>query len=343
MLVQPAGGGRRGGPGGAVTLVIGGDIGGTNTRLTLFEAAGPALEVRAERSFPSAGYPALDDVVRDFLALTGAAPELACFGIAGPVSGRTARTTNLAWRIDAASIERTFAIRRVRLINDLEATAWGIDDLGPADRCELQAGAPGAIGNRAVIAAGTGLGEAGALWDGRGHQPWATEGGHACFAPRTEVEIELLRFLARRFPRVSWERVVSGRGLVNLYDFLLEHRGARTEPWLAEEMATGDPAAAISAAARAGRCALCAEAVALFVGLYGAEAGNLALKVMARGGVFLGGGIAPKLLDELRGPAFLEAFLAKGRMRPLLEAMPVQVILNERAALVGTARAALAP
>ena len=324
-----------------MTLVIGGDIGGTKTRLCLFEASGETLEMRAERTFQSIGYPALDDIVRDFLALTGARAELACFGIAGPVAGRTARTTNLAWRIDAGAIERAFGFRRVRLINDLEAIAWGIGDLGADDICELQPGAPGAVGNRAVIAAGTGLGEAGSYWDGRRHRPWATEGGHACFAPRDELEIELLRFLARRFPRVSWERVVSGRGLVNIYDFLLEHRGARSEPWLAEEMAAGDPAAAISQAARAGRNELCAEAVGLFVSLYGAEAGNLALKVLAKGGVYLGGGIAPKLLEELKKPAFLESFLAKGRMRPLLEAMPVRVILDDRAALAGTARAAL--
>jgi glucokinase len=324
-----------------VTLVIGGDIGGTKTRLCLFEASAETLEVRAERTFQSIGYPALDDVVRDFLALTGARAELACFGIAGPVAGRTARTTNLAWRIDADAIERAFGFRRVRLINDLEAIAWGIGDLGAGDVCELQPGAPGAAGNRAVIAAGTGLGEAGSYWDGRRHRPWATEGGHACFAPRDELEIELLRFLARRFPRVSWERVVSGRGLVNIYDFLLEHRGAASEPWLAEEMAAGDPAAAISQAARAGRSELCAEAVGLFVSLYGAEAGNLALKVLAEGGVYLGGGIAPKLLEELKKPAFLESFLAKGRMRPLLVAMPVRVILDDRAALAGTARAVL--
>jgi glucokinase len=229
----------------------------------------------------------------------------------------------------------------VRLINDLEATAWGIGDLGAGDFCELQAGAPGAVGNRAVIAAGTGLGEAGLFWDGRRHRPWACEGGHTCFSPRNELEIELLRFLDRRFPRVSWERVVSGRGLVNIYDFLLEHRGVSIEPWLAEEMATGDPGEAISRAARDGRSELCAEAVRLFVSLYGAEAGNLALKVMAKGGVFVGGGIAPKLLEELKQPAFLASFLEKGRMRPLLEAMSVRVVLDDRAALAGTARAAL--
>jgi glucokinase len=324
-----------------VTLVIGGDIGGTKTRLCLFEVSGETLEARAERTFSSPGYPALDDIVRDFLALTGARAELACFGIAGPVTGRTARTTNLAWRISAESIERAFDIRQVRLINDLEATAWGIDDLAPDDLCELQASAPDAAGNRAVIAAGTGLGEAGVFWDGHRHRPWACEGGHTCFAPRNELEIELLRFLDRRFPRVSWERVVSGRGLVNIYDFLLEHRGAAAEPWLAEEMAAGDPAEAISRAARDGRSEPCAEAVGLFVSLYGAEAGNLALKVMAKGGVYVGGGIAPKMLEELKIPAFLESFLAKGRMRPLLEAMAVRVILDDRAALVGTARAVL--
>jgi glucokinase len=211
--------------------------------------------------------------------------------------------------------------------------------LGPEDFAVLNAGAAGAAGNAALISAGTGLGEAGLFWDGKRHRPFASEGGHCDFAPHSPLETELAAYLAGRFGHASYERVLSGPGLHNVYQFLLERGGGRDElPELMKRLDLQDPAAAISAAGLQGLSELCGQALDLFVSIYGAEAGNLALKVLATGGVFFGGGIAPKILDRLRRPAFVEAFAAKGRMRPLLEAIPVRVILNESTALLGAAR-----
>jgi glucokinase len=226
----------------------------------------------------------------------------------------------------------------VWLLNDLEANAYGIATLAPEDFLTLNEGAPQAEGNAAVIAAGTGLGEAGLYWDGRRHRPFASEGGHASFAPSNTLQVELLRYLLTHFTHVSWERVLSGPGLHTIYTFLRD-TGRGIEPaWLSEEIHTGDPAAAISGAALEDRCALCMQALDLFVALYGAEAGNLALKVMATGGVFVGGGIAPKIIEKLKDATFMQAFTAKGRLQPLLETIPVHVILNDQTALYGAAR-----
>ncbi|HSM97459.1 MAG TPA: glucokinase, partial [Gallionella sp.] len=220
--------------------------------------------------------------------------------------------------------------------------------LNKDDLLTLHAGAPddggiGTGGNAAVIAAGTGLGEAGLFWDGQRYRPFATEGGHASFSPGNDLEIALLRHLQQRHGHVSWERVVSGPGLVGLHEFLCLHRGVALPGWLRQEMEQGDAAAGIAAAALSERDGLCVEALDWFVRLYGAEAGNLALKVMSRGGVYLGGGIAPKILPVLQSGRFLEGFFSKGRMRPLLEAMTVRVILNDRAALYGPALHAAKP
>ena len=230
-----------------------------------------------------------------------------------------------------------FHFTRCALLNDLEATAYGLPALGADGLLTLQAGIPDSSGNAAVIAAGTGLGEAGLYWDGQHHHPFATEGGHASFSPCDELEIAFFRHLQQQHQHVSWERVVSGMGLLSMHEFLRAHRHAVTPPWLLEEMRGGDAAAALANAALAGRDEICIETLNLFVRLYGAEAGNLALKVMSRGGLYIGGGIAPKILPLLQHGAFLDAFLNKGRMRPLLEAIPVRVILNDRAALFGAA------
>ncbi|MGC2047118.1 MAG: glucokinase, partial [Gallionella sp.] len=205
------------------------------------------------------------------------------------------------------------------------------------DLFTLQSGAPDARGNAAVIAAGTGLGEAGLYWDGRCHRPFATEGGHASFSPGNEMEMALLRHLQQQHQHISWERVVSGMGLLSLHEFLCTYRHAEVPQWLVEKMRNGDAAAAIAKAALSGRDDICVETLNWFVRLYGAEAGNLALKVMSRGGMYLGGGIAPKILPLLQNGAFLDAFLNKGRMRRLLQAIPVKVILNDRSALFGPA------
>jgi glucokinase len=230
-----------------------------------------------------------------------------------------------------------FGFERVALINDLEANAWGIGALRENDFCALNAGRPDAGGNACIISAGTGLGEAGLYWDGQRHWPFACEGGHANFSPSSDLEMALLKYLRERFGHASWERVLSGRGLVNVHDFLRSHRGVSVPSWLRAEMSAGDPAAAISMAALDERDDLCAEALDLSIYLYGVEAGNFALKIMAAGGVYLGGGIAPKNLERFKGPLFMQGFLDKGRMQPLLEAMPVKIIVNDRTALYGTA------
>jgi glucokinase len=262
----------------------------------------------------------------------------ACFGVAGPVMRGRAEVTNLPWTVDAREAAAALRLGEVWLINDLEATAYGIAALPASDFVVLHAGAPGATGNAAVIAAGTGLGEAGLLWDGARHRPFACEGGHATFAPTDDVQVRLLQYLLKRYAHVSWERVLSGPGLLSIYEFFRD-AGAGEEPtWLRESLREGDPAAVISRAALEGRSPLCARALDLFVALYGAEAGNLALKVLATGGVFLAGGIALKILPKLQEPTFREAFVAKGRARALLEAIPVRVIVNDKAALLGTAR-----
>lgn len=315
---------------------LAGDIGGTKTRLAVIEVSGARVRVTHEMAYTSRDYAAFEALLANFLSGIESPAHIA-LGIAGPVQGRVVQTTNLPWRIDADALQRQFGFARCMLLNDLEATAYGLPALGAEDLLTLQAGAQGANGNVAVIAAGTGLGEAGLFWDGQRHQPFATEGGHASFSPDDELEIAFLRHLRQQHRHVSWERVVSGMGLVSLHEFLRQHHDAVTPQWLIEEMQGGDPAASISAAALSGRDEICVETLARFVRLYGAEAGNLALKVMSSGGLYLGGGIAPKILPLLQIGAFLDAFLNKGRMRTLLEAMPVKVILNDRAALFGPA------
>lgn len=318
-------------------MILSGDIGGTNTRLSLF---GDDLRPAAEKNYPSRGHASLEEILRIFLAETGASVRAVCLGVAGPVRKGKCRTTNLPWTIDAAAISRDLGLPGITLLNDLEATAHGIPALGPKDLVVLNKGKTGAEGNAALIAAGTGLGEAGLFWDGREHRPFATEGGHASFAPRDEKETALLRHLLARFDSVSWERVVSGPGLHHIYRFLKDSAAAEEPEWLEKEMREGDPVAVISRTALSGISPLCVEALDLFVSLYGAEAGNLALKMMAFGGVYIAGGVAPKILPKMKEPRFLEAFLDKGRMRPVLEAMPVRIVLNERTALLGAARCA---
>lgn len=317
--------------------VLAGDIGGTKTSLAVFEVEGLELRPLAQELYASGDYASLDDILRGFMQSHDGDCGYACFGVAGPVHDQRCVATNLPWRVDARSLASQLGFRRVWLLNDLEANAWGIGALQDDDFYVLDAGTPTASGNASIISAGTGLGEAGLFWDGDRFRPFASEGGHADFAPGSDLEIELLHYLRRRHDHVSWERVVSGMGLVNIFGFLCEYRRAQAAPGLDEEMRSGDAAAAISRAALAGRCPISSEALDLFVHLYGVEAGNHALKIMARGGVFIGGGIAPKILERLKGPGFLRGFRAKGRMEPLMREMPVKVILNDRAALYGPA------
>jgi glucokinase len=321
-------------------VILAGDIGGTNSRLALFEVEGGALREVAGEVFPSGDYPSLDAIVAKFCTAHAARVTHAGLGVAGPVKGDHVQAVNLAWSVDGASLARQLGGARVWLLNDLEANAYGIAALAPEDFATLNAGDRGAAGHQAVISAGTGLGEAGLIWDGRRHTPFASEGGHADFAPTDELQIELLRFLMRERGHVSVERVLSGPGLHNIYRFLRDSGRADEPAWLARELAEGDAPAVISRAGLEGRAEICARALDVLVAIYGAEAGNLALQVMATGGVFLGGGIAPKILPRLRGADFLDAFRAKGRLGDLVAAIPVRVILNDSAALLGAARGA---
>ncbi|WP_306535164.1 glucokinase [Geobacter sp.] len=321
-------------------LILAGDIGGTSTRFAYFDTADGTLVPVVEKRFPSREAGSLEEIVSHFAGEHGLAAERACFGIAGPVRQGRVRTPNLPWSVDATVLARTLGLPAVELINDLEANAHGIDLLAPEDLAVLNPGIPDPTGTIAVVSAGTGLGEALAYWDGTAHRPLPSEGGHADFAPRTELEAELLLYLRAEHGRVSTERLVSGPGLRNIYRFLRDAHHLPESAAVADEMRRGDPSAAITRAALAGQCVLCEQVLDLFISLYGAEAGNVALRYLATGGVYLGGGIAPKIIDRLKGPGFMLAFTSKGRLSPLLESIPVRVILNDRTALLGAARCA---
>jgi len=322
-------------------MILAGDIGGTNTRLALFAGTADRLEVVAMEVYPSPAHKGLEEIALKFRAQHAEPADAAAFGIAGPVRNGRCETPNLPWIVDESAVSAALGIRPVKLINDLEANAHGIHVLEEKDFSTLAEGSGEAQGNRVLISAGTGLGEAGLLADSGDYRPYASEGGHADFAPRNETEIELLRYLLKQFDHVSFERVLSGPGLFNIYKFLRDTGRASESGSLAEELAKRDPSAVISTHALDGSSELCVQALNQFVSIYGAEAGNLALKGMATGGVFLGGGIAPKILPKLREPVFLEAFRAKGRVSKILQAIPVRVILNDKTALLGAGRVAM--
>jgi glucokinase len=319
-------------------MILAGDIGGTSTRLAFFEVRNRRLEMVIEKTYPSKEYPGLTEIVTAFISDHKLPIDRACFGIAGPVQQGRVETPNLAWVVEAEDLAHELGLETVNLINDLEAHAYGIAVLKPDDFVILSPGVPEATGNAAVISAGTGLGEAGLYWDGKQHRPFACEGGHTDFAPQNDLEIELLRYLLTKFEHVSYERVLSGPGLYNIYQFLRDTGRGQEIAWVAEAMRQQDPSTVISQAALTGKCRLCTQALDLFVAIYGAEAGNLALKIMATAGIFIGGGMAPKILSKLKGPLFRKAFTAKGRLTPLLEAVPIRVILNDKTALWGAAR-----
>jgi glucokinase len=322
-------------------MILAGDIGGTNARLAYFQPQNGHLRLVSERVFPSRDYSELGEIVSKFLQGAAIPPDMACFGIAGPVRNGRVETSNLPWVIEQSRLAKQIHLPATLLINDLEANAWGIGGLSPNDLIPLNR-VPPSVGNQAVIAPGTGLGEAGLYWDGSQHQVFASEGGHADFAPRGNLQVELLQYLETRYGHVSYERVLSGPGLINVYEFL-RGKGYGDEPaGFAAQLEHEDAAAAISCAALDGTNRLAEQALDLWISVYGAEAGNLALKAMATGGIFLSGGISPKILPKLTGPLFMRAFLEKGRLRPLLESIPVQVITDDKAGLLGAARCAAA-
>jgi len=322
-------------------MILAGDVGGTKTVIGLFEQAGDRLQAVREETFPSKSYATLEAILDRFLS-GGSGPALrsACFGVAGPVIEGKSKTTNLPWELDEPTLEKALQVPRAKLLNDLEAAAYGMLHLDPTDLCVLQPGLK-RQGNIAVIAAGTGLGQAILYWDGAHHHPIASEGGHADFAPHTDSEMELWIYLRREFGHVSCERLLSGPGLFNLYRFLRDS-GYATEPeWLRQRIAQGDPGTVISQIGLAGEHPLCTRALDLFSSVYGAEAGNLALKALAVGGVYVAGGIAPKILPRLQDGAFIHAFTDKGRLSDLMRSIEVKVALNPRAPLIGAAHYAL--
>jgi len=321
-------------------MILAGDVGGTKAALGLFADRGAELVLVREHTLPSRSFANLEAVVARFL---GEGPseriDAACFGVPGAIVDGRSNATNLPWQLDESGLARATGAPRVKLLNDLEAAGHGVLALPAAMLATVQAGRP-RQGNRVLIAAGTGLGEALLVWDGARHLVVPSEGGHADFAPRSEREIDLLRFLGGEFDHVSSERVLSGPGLHNIYRFLRERSGIAAPAWLHDAMASGDPSAAISEAALHGRDPVCAEALNVFASIYGAEAGNLALKALAVGGVYIGGGIAPKIRAKLEDGQFVTAFRDKGRFAPLLADIPVMLVLEPRAPLFGAAHVA---
>ncbi len=315
-------------------MLLAGDVGATNTRLGVFGRAVPRPALNVTRTYPTASFPSLVEMLHQFLRDTGhrvAAVEGAAFGVAGPVLDNAVELTNADWQFDGATIARSLGLHHVRLVNDLQAMAWGVTVLEPGELVTLQRGTPDPRGNAALIAPGTGLGEALLhRLDGR-LVPSPSEGGHADLAPRTPREIELLRFIVARDGRASYEHVLSGPGLVNVFAFT--HRDA-SPCGDHEDTVTG---ADVTARALDGSCAACVETLDLFVGLLGAESGNLALRSVATAGTYVGGGIPPKILPALQTGRFLEAFLAKHPAEALVARVPVHVIVHPDPGLLGAA------
>ena len=325
-------------------LLLAGDLGGTKTNLMIFSSETDPRTPIKEASFPSAQYPSLEALVTDFLSQTNLKVERASFGVAGPVVDGQAKITNLPWVMNESQLSQALSLSSVRLLNDLKAIACAVPHLKAEDIATLNAGEPAADGPMAVIAPGTGLGEAFLIWDGLCYRAYASEGGHADFAPNNALEVELYKFLEKRFGHVSYERICAGIGIPNIYAFLKETGVANELPWVAEQLATAeDPTPIIMNAAMDEKrpCSLCAKTLEIFISVLGAEAGNLALKVLATGGVYLGGGIPPRIVTVLKRETFMKWFQSKGRLSNLMTKMPVHVIMNPKAALLGAAYAGL--
>jgi glucokinase len=317
-------------------MILAGDVGGTKVHLGLYDFIDGKLKVTRDQQYPAKQYSGLEEIVREFLGSDKA--TAACFGVPGPVRDGRLRLTNLPWTLDSRELAAGLLIEHVFLINDLEANGYGVAELSADQIFTLSEGDVRQMGNRALIAAGTGLGEGFLVWDGHHHIPCPSEGGHTDYAPRNEDEIDLLRFLKQKYNgRISFERVVSGMGLTNIYEFLREVRGVEEPAWLTARMAKEDPNAVITELALAAKSEICEKALDMFVSAYGAESGNLALKVLSVGGFYVGGGIAPRIVEKLKDGTFMKAFADKGRLSQLLVNMPVRVILESRAAMLGAA------
>ena len=325
--------------------ILAGDIGGTKTLLQLSEPIGGGFEVLHEKRYPSADYlefkPLILDFMEESMKRTGQQPYAACLGIACPVSGRTAMTTNLPWKLDADELEFSLGIAKVRLINDFQSVGYGIEALKADDLVPLQQGKAMEKGTRMIIGAGTGLGIGMLVWQEDHYEVVASEGGHTDFAPTNSLQMELAQYLRKRYRWATWERAVSGRGLVNIFEFLVEAKLEKVSAALTAALDLNDHAAVISQFALSGEDPVAVLALDLFARLYGSQAGNLALLGLATGGVYVAGGVAPKIIDKLTDGVFMQHFLDKEeRMQPLLKAMPVNIVINQGVGLLGSAVAA---
>jgi glucokinase len=320
---------------GKATMVLAGDIGATKTNLALFKIDYSHVTSLHEVQYKSNDYKNIIDLTNAFIRDILPLPDSICFGVAGPVLNGHAKLSNIDWEIDSNELSDHFKIKNVYLINDLEATAYGLAMMNETDVAIIHKGDDTAYGNAAVIAPGTGLGEAGLFWDGNFYHPFATEGGHSDFASRNEFEFDLYNFLQKKFGHVSWERLVCGPGIVNMYQFLREEKKREEPGWLKEEIIKGDAAAVISR--RVFESEICKETMQLFIRFLAYESANLVLKLKATGGLFIGGGIAPQIISLFENNAFYTSFCQSGRLNYLLEKVPVKIILNTKAALLGAA------
>lgn len=320
-------------------MILAGEIGATRTRLAAFQKDGSRLQMVVEKTYMSQEHSGLSEIITAFIMTEGIGVHQACFGVAGPVRRGRCQVLNLGWIIDARELAKQLKLDAVGMLNDLEAYAYGVDGLDSKDLVTLNEGSEDAEGNRAVISARTGLGVAGLYWDGFRHHPFACEGGHTDFGPRDVLETELLAYLQIKYGRISYERIVSGLGIKNIYDFLRDARKAEEPQWLKDQMAAApDAPALISRLAAEGKAAICDQTMKMFVSIYGAQTGNVALAFMATGGIFLGGSVAAKNLSLMKNPIFMQSYLDKGRMASLLKEMPITIVLNDDAGLIGAAR-----
>lgn len=326
--------------------ILAGDLGATKINLAIFSTETGLLVPLVETSFLSSAYPNLETIISTFLGQTDLTTSRACFGVAGPVVTGRATITNLNWVIEESRLRSAFHFTSVRLLNDLEATAYAISTLDPGDLYSINKGKPVPGGAMAVIAPGTGLGEAFLTWDGSRYVAHPSEGGHVDFAPTDDSQVDMLCYLRKKFSHLSYEHVCSGTGLPNIYNYYRQSGGLAEPGWLAEKLAAADdptPVIVNGAFDQAKPCPLCRITLKTFISILGAEAGNLALKVLATGGVYLGGGILPKILPFFAAGDFMRVFVRKGRMAELMGNMPVQVITNPKAALLGAAAYGLIP
>lgn len=319
--------------------VLAGDIGGTKTNLAIFKATPGEMKLMQTARYASAEYTSLTDIIRHFLSdYDLKAPHRISLGVAGPVINGKADLTNLSWVLDEAVMAAALDAEEVVLLNDLEAMAYGLAGLKEEDFILVHPGKPGSVGNMAIIAPGTGLGEAGLYWNGKSYYPFPTEGGHCDFSPRTDLDMELCKYLQQHDTVVSWEKVAAGPAVTSIYTFLRDVKKRDEPAWLTDQLALEkDDSAVISQAALHGKAAIAVETMDMFVRYIARETSNLVLKLKATGGVFLGGGIPPKIAPLLLQQAFYRHFMDCDRMQHLLEAVPIRIIKNDKTGLIGAA------